>query len=481
MLKRICSILVMLSIITAPIGVYADEMSDYMIDTLNNLSNLTPHAYEGQQRGYFIGGSLSTRIPNDVIQPFSYTPPQFHVGCNGIDVVMGGFSYLNFDYIIQKLQSILQAAPFLAFDIAIQTLCEQCRSAMNAAEHFSQLINKLNFSSCKSAEALVAALTPERIRRKIIAKTSAQKQKEGQEDGFWSAIDNAIQNVNSAIDYYTGQYDAMVNGVNLNAIQPYNPSLIQNAASATGLGGVGVYLDFLRAVIGDVVAGEPIGGTNNTLFQPLDVAPCYTTFDADTIISDFLNGHFKKRSSSSGSQCEEVNMDTPVVDEIQDRLSEIYDTISSDGQLTQEQINLINASSIPVYSFLKLAYMSNEPAVAQATIEEMGNLVATNVIYTAITRLTTGLHKALTQYKNFAGKEDLVGKKISDEKIDQMLTRIKELRKAMYWYWQDALDEFSDKYNSFLDKYRQEEAKVMNALQKTDLARSYQLQGILTK
>ncbi len=187
MLKRICSILVMLSIITAPIGVYADEMSNYMIDTLNNLSNLTPHAYEGQQRGYFIGGSLSTRIPNDVIQPFSYTPPQFHVGCNGIDVVMGGFSYLNFDYIVKKLQSILQAAPFLAFDIAIQTLCEQCRSAMNSAEHFSQLINKLNFSSCKSAEALVAALTPERIRRKIIAKTSAQKQKEGQEDGWWSA------------------------------------------------------------------------------------------------------------------------------------------------------------------------------------------------------------------------------------------------------------------------------------------------------
>ena len=42
--------------------------------------------------------------------------------------------------IIRKLQNILQAAPFLAFDIAIQTLCEQCRSAMNAAEHFSQLV-----------------------------------------------------------------------------------------------------------------------------------------------------------------------------------------------------------------------------------------------------------------------------------------------------------------------------------------------------
>jgi len=482
MSKRVCSILVILSVIIAitPTG-YGDEMSNYMIDTLDQLSNLTPHAYEGQQRGYFIGGSLSTRIPNDVIQPFSYTPPQFHVGCNGIDIVMGGFSYLNFDYIIRKLQNILQAAPFLAFDIAIQTLCEQCRSAMNAAEHFSQLVNKLNFSSCKSAEALVAALTPEKIRRKIIAKVSAQKQKEGQEDGFFSALNKAIEDANSSIDYYVQQYQAMVNGVDLNALQPYNPSLLQNAASATGLGTVGIYLDFMRAVIGDVVAGEPIGGTGNTLFEPIDVPPCYTTFDADTIISDFLDGHYKRRHSGSGSQCEEVNMDTPLVQEVEDRLRRIYDTIASDGQLTQEQINLINAASIPVYSFLKLAYMSNEPTVAQATIEEMGNLVATDVIYTAITRLGIGLHKALTQYKNFANKEDLVGKKISEEKIEEMLKRIKELRKSMYHYWRDAMQEFSDKYTSFLDKYQQEQAKVMDALQRTQLARSYQLQGLLTK
>jgi len=166
---------------------------------------------------------------------------------------------------------------------------------------------------------------------------------------------------------------------------------------------------------------------------------------------------------------------------VEDRLRRIYDTIASDGQLTQEQINLINAASIPVYSFLKLAYMSNEPTVAQATIEEMGNLVATDVIYTAITRLGIGLHKALTQYKNFANKEDLVGKKISEEKIEEMLKRIKELRKSMYHYWRDAMQEFSDKYTSFLDKYQQEQAKVMDALQRTQLARSYQLQGLLTK
>ena len=60
MLKKICSILVMLSIITTPIGVYADEMSNYMIDTLTTyqISLLMPMK---DSRGAI---SLAARCPH---------------------------------------------------------------------------------------------------------------------------------------------------------------------------------------------------------------------------------------------------------------------------------------------------------------------------------------------------------------------------------------------------------------------------------
>ena len=82
-LRRITALLVLIMVITIPAASYPDGMGNFMKDTLEQLGNLAPHAYQGQQRGYFIGGSLSTRVPADIIQPFSYTPPSIKVGCNG--------------------------------------------------------------------------------------------------------------------------------------------------------------------------------------------------------------------------------------------------------------------------------------------------------------------------------------------------------------------------------------------------------------
>jgi Conjugative relaxosome accessory transposon protein. len=90
--------------------------------------NYAPPTYkEMGERGYVGFGSLSIRTPTGSlnVRPFSFTPPFVKKGCGAIDIAMGGFNFLGFDYLVQKLQQILQAAPAFAFQLALEVFVPQ--------------------------------------------------------------------------------------------------------------------------------------------------------------------------------------------------------------------------------------------------------------------------------------------------------------------------------------------------------------------
>ena len=92
------------------------NMASYMGNILSDYGNLTPKVYNSQQRGYFVGGTMRMPPLGQTITPFEVTLPSWaNDSCGGINVMMGGFSYLNFDYLVKKLQAIIQSAPALAF------------------------------------------------------------------------------------------------------------------------------------------------------------------------------------------------------------------------------------------------------------------------------------------------------------------------------------------------------------------------------
>jgi len=99
---------------------YANWLDDWYENTMSTSSGI--NYFEGQKRGYATFGSFSMRLPLRTDYLFSIEKPHLKVGCGGIDLFMGGFSFLNADYLVQKVQAMLQAAPFIAFDIALQTL-----------------------------------------------------------------------------------------------------------------------------------------------------------------------------------------------------------------------------------------------------------------------------------------------------------------------------------------------------------------------
>ncbi|MDD3834828.1 MAG: conjugal transfer protein TraH, partial [Sulfurimonas sp.] len=96
-------------------------IKDNMIDVGSDMGY-----YQTQTRGIYTLGSqtIKFREVGGAITPFHLDPPRFNVGCGGIDIAMGGFSYLNPEFIIEKLKAISAAAPAFVYQMAISALCK---------------------------------------------------------------------------------------------------------------------------------------------------------------------------------------------------------------------------------------------------------------------------------------------------------------------------------------------------------------------
>ena len=88
----------------------------------DNVTYTSPGSFEDQARGYVTAGGFSGRVDvhNDYLM--SVTLPKVRAGCGGIDMFLGGMSFLDPEYLVQKLESILQAAPAVAFQYLLETL-----------------------------------------------------------------------------------------------------------------------------------------------------------------------------------------------------------------------------------------------------------------------------------------------------------------------------------------------------------------------
>ncbi len=156
-MKKIIA-LILLSVFTTSFmgsACYAGWVDDW----LQQKTVSSPDYLEGQKRGYFTGGSFDARWntgQNDYL--FSVSPPKFAAGCGGIDAFMGGFSFMNMNYLVKKLQSIMTSAPAFALDIAIQNYCPQCSTTMNALESVADKLNGLQFNDCAASKAIAAQI-----------------------------------------------------------------------------------------------------------------------------------------------------------------------------------------------------------------------------------------------------------------------------------------------------------------------------------
>ncbi|MDA8404407.1 MAG: conjugal transfer protein TraH [Desulfobacteraceae bacterium] len=314
--------------------------------------------FTGQKRGYGTLGSFSARWSSGNDYLLNVTPPKFKAGCGGIDVFMGGFSFLNADYLVQKLQNMMNAAPAVAFDIALNTLCSQCAKSLNTLEAITDRLNQLQLDDCKATKALVYevadGLTSGPSSDLISAKKTMAVQDFVQSTGvmdLYTAIKttggNDKNTTAGALQAIAGvSENAQISAcpVAIKALFFTNGSILSNLLATRGLSAS--YADLMRGYIGDIM----IDGATLT---PQYVAKCPK--DTPNNIDGLVNGEVWTRPINS--QCVKMTSITingaayPNVREwIFTVLQSIATKMIAKQALTVAEENFVKILPMPIYN-----------------------------------------------------------------------------------------------------------------------------------
>ena len=168
-------------------------------DILKNTTN--PKVVQGQERGYITLGSVYYRVPHSTLNLITFQPPKIRAGCSGIDLTFGSLSYLNIDQIVQWLKQILQAAPGVAFEIALKKFLPGVANVLNELSTTAQLVNQMGVDSCQASKALVSHLFgfSSKMTEAEQQKSTNDNAKTGNADDFFASLNKALKSFNQSL------------------------------------------------------------------------------------------------------------------------------------------------------------------------------------------------------------------------------------------------------------------------------------------
>jgi len=337
-----------------------------------------PNYYQGQQRGYFSGGSFSARWPVKKDYLLTVQPPRIKAGCGGIDVFSGGISFMNFNYLVQKLERILQGAPAVAFDLALNVLCEPCSKAIKSMESISDQLNHMSLDECKASKA-VAAYTLDKTGVSDLFSDTNEYESGGELSDWYSdyeitgGLSDSYQSVKQSITSSSGTSvdnaspDDLVAGCPQEVTALFysvQGSMLANLNQQIGLNESQDFIELLRGFIGDIElkSGGPRGVTVNS------VPPCSS--NNQKTVDNLVNGDVQKRSLDSDTCVPVPDANANLTAYVKNMIVGIAGTIQNRQSLTPDQISFIQSNPLSVLSVIKGAIRANNVDVIAANLAE---------------------------------------------------------------------------------------------------------------
>jgi len=308
--------------------------------------------YRGQMRNYYTAGSFNARWDTRSDYVWSLSPPKLKTGCGGIDAFMGGMTFLNADYLVEKLERIMNAAPAAAFDIALKVLAPQVSDTIRSLESMSSKLNNIQLDECRASKALVATIASPMVpdpdkKKELGAIQSDWWQSTGVGD-LWSEFQKQRRADNDNPDPAAAA--GSMSGCSTEFRDVFaGGSVLQNVAQKAGLTNTD-YLDLIRGYVGDVYIEAPNAATGFGAYKVVGDDPC----EKNTGLDDFINGDAEGRPVAGAC--------TPITDAHKNLQQYVYNQISAINQkirnrqwLTASNRQFINTMPLPVTLILKNA------------------------------------------------------------------------------------------------------------------------------
>ena len=343
-------------------------------DWITNSTSAGPDYYEGQKRGYMSAGSYTARWKTGTDALMTAQAPSLSGGCGGIDLFLGSMTFADPQYLVQKVQRMIQNSAIIMFDTALGVISEPLKTAMQNWEQALDRLNGLQFDECSEANNLVMLATGGSQESELLG-------------GMQKLGDSSVSLGSGLADFFFGNSET-VDSNNGRPTTPEQtivntqcPAILQNLLNTGSLlesaltnRGVGQYADEIRGLIGDV------GFTYDTVmtrYESYYLPPCNK--NGETGWDAIIDGTLEKRAKGLNSQCV-VSTSTPIRQYVMNQITIVRNNITSgQGQSAADEA-FLRATAQPVYKAIISAIQSGDDQSLYMSVD----LVARGMAYQSL-------------------------------------------------------------------------------------------------
>lgn len=376
-----------------------------LFDSVNSYGNVSnPAAIQGQTMNMYTGGSMFMRTPKRTYNMASVSVPSWSAGCGGIDLFMGGFSFINKDQFVAMLKNIGSNALGYGFKLALQNLCPTCDNVMQALQATANQINRLNIDSCEAAKGIVNASAP------------ASWDKGRQNSAMnWGVFTNVFENITDAWTS-TKNNESKANDT-LNRVASAKPEAKDDLPRGNVVWKALKKLDGIddeqRMVLMSMI-GTSIFNTTDGNRDPIFLPSTNITVEelvGARDVSDVLRLPIYRCDTLSEEGC--LNPFPDFSNErksfrtiVSTRMYEIVDKLANRTAYDNpdELWKFLNVTDLPVYKMLAVATTLNNTGMADNLVNRYVDLIAAKYAEVYIQRAAADLNAALSKYMSTAGE-----------------------------------------------------------------------------
>ena len=362
---------------------YAQGWAESWFD---NVTYSSPGSFEDQTRGYVTAGGMSGRVDVHDDYLMSLTLPKVKAGCGGIDMFLGGMSFLDPDYLVQKLETILQAAPAVAFQYLLETLDEKMGNIISKMEAATNYLNSIQVNDCRLANRMVQIARGDDNMSGIVEEMTGYKSIRAGYANSWQQSREKIQankgNPTEDLKDALANCPAEVTDIFKTG------SLLGHAAARVGASD---WAGVMRARVGDVYMRWN-DKDKVPLFSAIPACPRQDSESAD----DFLTGRVPTRAlniPATASDCSVNGAGRGALLLARERMESVAAKIRTRAALTTEEKQFVaNVRTLPVYRLLEWGVRQG---LTDSVIADTDELVALTLAYQMLNDLTRSIDFAL--------------------------------------------------------------------------------------
>ncbi len=358
---KVLAIVFSIEFLLCPMVVRAD-LSSSMESIFNDMgyaaSATAPGAYSGQERNYATMGSLRIRNPYKKVSLMSVQLPDIKAGCGGIDVFLGGFSFINKDQFITMARNIGQSAVGFAFNIALKALTPLVGDEIAALRKTIEFINKMAADSC-AAGKFIADNTVGRLATTLSMSASTNNTSTGASTDMIGAIHDCTSSPGGCLDNLKTASDESTSEKFFGNLTWHALQQIEELTDAER--------QLMMSALGSVIIDKESNsetGTVRYLPAKIDIKTlAFGTGDVDGSGESSYAVYNCGSDSSCLSPSEEEVRSKPFLYQVMGNVDNLYEDIKNKNELSETMKQFIGA--VPVSVITQLRGAAN-PAIQES-------------------------------------------------------------------------------------------------------------------